>query len=81
VAVDAANEALAAQRAERMTELTGGLAEIVGQLHDMPSPRGRVEPIFPSHRPGSRRPPLPFPPGLSGGPGTPGGNTRPDGPR
>jgi DNA-binding YbaB/EbfC family protein len=78
-AVDAANEAMALQRAERMNELTGGLAEIVDQLHAMPAPRGRVEPMFPSHRPGSRRPPLPFPPGMPGMPGMPGGNGRPGG--
>lgn len=76
-AVDAANESMAAQRAERMNALTGGLADIVDQLHATP-PRGGVEPIFPSRRPGSRRPPLPFPPGL---PGAPGGNSGTDGPR
>ena len=85
-AVDAANESMAAQRAERMNALTGGLAEIVDQLHTEPGPRGRVEPMFPSRRPGSRRPPLPFPPGLPGVSGAPGGNgpggkAGPDSPR
>jgi nucleoid-associated protein EbfC len=82
-AVDAANETMAAQRAERMNELTGGLAEIVDQLHGSLAPGGRVEPMFPSRRPGSRRPPLPFPPGMPGGDGRPGGNggKGPGGPR
>jgi DNA-binding YbaB/EbfC family protein len=78
-AVDAANESMAAQRAERMNELTGGLAEIVDQLHGTPPARGGVEPMFPSHRPGSRRPPLPFPPGLTGMPFPPAANGRPGG--
>ncbi|CAG6398606.1 YbaB/EbfC family nucleoid-associated protein [Actinacidiphila cocklensis] len=84
-AVNAANETMAAQRAERMNELTGGLAEIVDQLHGSLAPGGSVEPMFPSRRPGSRRPPLQFPselpdiPGMPGMPGAPGGNGRPGG--
>ncbi|BBA96940.1 hypothetical protein RVR_2468 [Actinacidiphila reveromycinica] len=77
-AVDAANEAMAAQRAERMNELTGGLAEIVDQLHGARLPTGRVAPITPARRPGSRPSPLdglPLPPGVPG----PNGHGRPSG--
>ncbi|WP_052397581.1 YbaB/EbfC family nucleoid-associated protein [Streptomyces sp. NRRL F-5123] len=77
-AVDAANEAMAAQRAERLDALTGGLADIVDQLHAAPAPRGRVEPMFPSRRPGSSLPQLPFPPGMQGAPD---GNAGPGGGR
>jgi nucleoid-associated protein EbfC len=65
-AVDDAVETLSAQRAERMNQVTGNLADIIDQLHQMPARvSGNVVPKVPNRRPGS--PPSRFPrmPGLN----------------
>lgn len=59
-AVDDAIQVLSAQRTERMSEVTGNLADIIDQLHQMPTRvSGSVVPKVPNRRPGIRPSRLP----------------------
>ncbi|WP_051951102.1 YbaB/EbfC family nucleoid-associated protein [Actinacidiphila yeochonensis] len=70
-AVDEANESLAAERATRMREVTGGLTDIVDQLTRTPSSyNGPVMPKTPARRSDGRQSPLPYLPRLPGTDGT-----------
>ncbi|MCO6000260.1 YbaB/EbfC family nucleoid-associated protein [Actinoallomurus rhizosphaericola] len=65
-AVNDAAEALSAQRAERMNEVTGNLADIIDQLQQTPTRySGNVVPKVPNRRPGSPPSRLPRLPGLN----------------
>jgi DNA-binding YbaB/EbfC family protein len=61
-AMDDAMETMTAQRTERLSQVMGGLAELIDQLHQVRPQPGTVTPRTPNRRPGSRPSRYPIPP-------------------
>ncbi|MFJ3639693.1 YbaB/EbfC family nucleoid-associated protein [Streptomyces sp. NPDC090108] len=68
-AVDEAVQAMAARRTEQMSRVTGGIADIIDQLHQVRPPGARVVPKVPARRPDGRPSRYPTPPDWPGGDG------------